>query len=481
MCFRLFTRRFVSGLLGTMVAGSASAQSPLPQDAPAPPRIDIASFASAPIVTARPVVLPLPATHFWDNGPRDDLTAHLSQIGAQGTLLAADDFFIKSGQHACVESITVCFAIADTVDGVMVKPDLTLTVYADCDGRPDDASVVLEVVDPELITATPAGPSMWSGFNLWTIEFRTDAFLAGHQRLWISPRAHADFDEALYYWVSANNGGIQGAQAQISGGAGPWQDVQECDCPGICTDFCFQINGHVCCLEKDNTPFDATGGQMSLQRFGAAIDTQRAVDNFQIGPYSAVDLCRLEAWIATNCPLEKVFVEIYENQCNMPAAKLLTIDLTDDLDGDGFADYPIATDTGADYLGCNIYHFVWPELVGYTLDPGRDYWISFVARGTGSILDKAYWMYRATSACHICITEGKVKNPFVEGLEDFTFVSEATSGAPRDFAFQVYTNEVVVKSGDNNEGGNETAPTGNSMTDGVVLAPNSINGKITRR
>jgi hypothetical protein len=429
----------------------------------------------------------------WNNGDADDITAHQSQeTSLLGNFYTADDFFVKAGTYKYVDSITFCFLVSDTIDGNMFKPEVGLRILGDCNGRPDDTNVVCDlgpltaIIDEEegFLATNNGASATFPGFNEWEFCFDVDKFFAGYTRLWLVPYGVAPITgpgSGLYFWRSANMGQIQGVQGQIKNGAEPWQDVQECDCPGICTDFCFQINGHVCCLLADNSPFDSTGGDKSLQLFGAAIDTARAADSFQVPPHGSVDLCRLECWMATNCPLEKVFVEIYENNCNMPGAKIITIDLTDDLDGDGKADYPIATDTGADYLGCNIYHFVWPELVGYTLDPGRDYWISFVARGTGSILDKAYWMYRATSACHICITEGKVKNPFVEGLEDFTFVSEATSGAPRDFAFQVYTNEVVVKSGDNNEGGNETAPTGNSMTDGVVLAPNSINGKITRR
>lgn len=160
--------------------------------------------------------------------------------------------------------------------------------------------------------------------------------------------------------------------------------------------------------------------------------------------------------MATNCPLDKIFVEIYENDCNMPANLLCVIDVTTDEDNDGKADYPIAEDTGLDYLGCNIYRLFWPEISRVEIQPGRDYWISFVAQGTGSILDKAYWMYKATSSAMdcsaICITEGKVKDPFVEGLESFTFVSEATSGPPRDFAFRLYSRDGVIRAAGEGEG-----------------------------
>jgi hypothetical protein len=165
------------------------------------------------------------------------------------------------------------------------------------------------------------------------------------------------------------------------------------------------------------------------------------VDNFQIpndgsASHDEVAICRVEAWFATNCPLDKVFLEIYENVCNMPGAKLCTIDL---------ADFPLYEPTGQSYNGVPIYHLIWPQIAGATIPSGHDYWLSVVARGTGSILDKAYWMYLTQGACNINITEGKVKNPYVAGLEDFTFVSVATGGPPRDFAFQLYTNDLGSK------------------------------------
>ena len=68
------------------------------------------------------------------------------------------------------------------------------------------------------------------------------------------------------------------------------------------------------------------------QLSGASVDTARAADNFQIGPYGPVELCRVEAWMATNCPLDKVYLEIYENDCDCPENKIYTIDITDDVD-----------------------------------------------------------------------------------------------------------------------------------------------------
>ena len=471
-----------TALLGVVALGSVAMA-----DGLASQRVSIDLFPRNEV----PNVMTVDATDgilCWNNGDADNITAHQSQQTNIGDFYTADDFMVKAGTYKYVDSATFCFLVSDSIDGVMFKPQVGLRILGDCNGRPDDTNVICDIgpltafIDEGLVAINGGASASFPGFNEWSFCFDVDKFFPGYTRLWLVPYGVADLTGpggGLYFWRSANMGQIQGVQGQIKNGAQSWQDVAECDCPGICTDFCFTLNGHVCCLQKDNTPYDATGGAKSLQLFGATGDTARAVDNFQVGPYNPVDLCRLECWMATNCPLDKVFVEIYENVCNMPGNKLLTIDLTADSDGDGFADYPIAEDTGADYLGCDIYHFIWPELDGYVLDPGRDYWISFVAKGTGSILDKAYWMYKATSACHICITEGKVKDPFVLGLEDFTYVSVATSGAPRDFAFRVFTNEVPAKSGGTNEGGNETQ--GNSLTGGVLVRPNSLNGQLTGR
>jgi len=377
---------------------------------------------------------------WWDNGVCDDITAHLSQAGATDNFCTADDCFVKPGDYAFTDEVRVIFAVDARYNEVMNKPSFKLTAFADCDGQPDSGNILYSVTDPDDIFYGLIGPSPFQGFNLWAVSFSVERF-AGAGRVWLCPQGCGELADGFYYWVSANNGLIQGAMAHIRNNSQPWQDVQECDCPGICTDMCLTITGHVCCLLKNNMPFSSAGGAKSLQLLGAQIDTARAVDNFQVPPGRLQEVCALEAWMATNCPLDKIFVEIYSNDCNMPDTKICVIDVTTDEDNDGKADYPIATDTGADYLGCNIYHLFWPEITRVALDPGQDYWISFVAQGTGSILDKAYWMYKQSSASGICITEGKVKDPFVLGLEEFTFVSVATSGPPQDFAFKVYSRE----------------------------------------
>jgi hypothetical protein len=449
-------------------------------------RVNIEEFGryDDPVIFVNPVDASGGSTSipWWSNGVCDEITAHLSQVTSNENYCTADDCYLKPGQFAFVDEIRVIFAVDSRYNEVMTKPSFKLTAYEDCNGQPDSSSIIYQVTDPDEISYGLIGPAPWDGFNLWAVSFNVEQFV-GAGRAWLCPQGCGELIDGFYYWVSANNGVIQGAMAHIKNNSEPWQDVAECDCPGICTDMCLEITGHVCCLLKENTPFDPAGGAMSLQRFGAAIDTQRAADNFQVAPGAIQEVCALEAWMATNCPLDKIFVEIYENDCNMPANLLCVIDVTTDEDNDGKADYPIAEDTGLDYLGCNIYRLFWPEISRVELEPGRDYWISFVAQGTGSILDKAYWMYKATSSAMdcstICITEGKVKDPFVEGLESFTFVSEATSGPPRDFAFRLYSRDGVIRAA--GEGGGEGEPVSGDQADGSTpLGPKTHHAQLGR-
>jgi hypothetical protein len=407
----------------------------------------------------------------WNNGPYDQVTAHQAQQTNIGFFQAADDFIVKAGFYKYVDRVTVCFLISSNIDGIMFKPNMALNIYDDCSGRPNN--IVFSQADPLKIKSTLVGPSFVAGFNLWQIEFEVKQFLAGYGRWYVSPYGIANIQDGAYYWASANFGQIQGVQGQLKNGAEPWMDVQDCDCPGICTDFCYVIFGHLCCLAKNNVPHDPTGGGKSLQLKGATIDTARAVDNFQIGPYNRVEVCRVEAWFATNCPVDKIFFEIYANVCNMPGAKILTYDVDEN--------FPVATPTGQVFMGVPVYHVVWPEISGVTLDPGRDYWLSIVARGTGSILDKAFWLYLAQGTCNINITQGKVKDPFVLGLEDFTFVSVATGGPPRDFAFKLYTNEIGAKTDSgSDDGGTSGATGGGSLYTQPVTRPGSMSAPLLR-
>ena len=467
--------RFFStvGALGMIALVAAGAQAQIGADlmpnqqtlapveylTPSIDRVGIDAFSRTDMPSVQPVSAVPGAPCFWDNGMPDNVTAHLAMKNAAGeAFLAADDFYVKPGDYYFIQSIVVCFAVPTYYDGLMNKPQFELAVHLDCSGRPDAIAGPLAIMVP--FQAVNLGPSTFAGFNTWQVRFGlpngVPLGLVSFGHYWLCPYGIGEFQNGFYYWLSGGNGNINGAQAQIKNGAEPWMDVQTCDCPGICTDLCFQLCGHVCCILKINQPADLTAGAKSLQLKGATIDTARAVDNFQIPPGPPRGLCALQASFATNCPTDKIFLELYENVCNMPGAKIATIDL------DG---YPIVSPTGVSYNGVPVWDLFWPDLSGIALPGGHDYWLSIVARGTGSILDKAYWMYLAQGPCNINITEGKVKDPYVAGLENFTFVSVATAGPPRDFNFVLFTNSGPLLAG-TGEGDTTSppAPTGGSLS-----------------
>ena len=441
--------------VGADFVGGQPAPAPVEYLTPSIERVGIDAFPRNAVPAAQPVIGesgPFISPCFWDNGPQDNVTAHLAMKNSSGeAFLAADDFYIKPGDYYFISEVVVCFAVPTYYDGLMNKPQFELAIHADCGGRPDTAVGPRSIMTP--YEAVNMGPSVFAGFNVWQVRFGLPSdgpfiAFAGPSHFWLCPYGVGEFQNGFFYWLSANNGIINGAQAQIKNGQEPWMDVQTCDCPGICTDMYFQLCGRVCCFLRYNSPPDLTAGAKSLQLKGATIDTARAVDNFQIPPGPPRELCAVTTvYFATNCPTEKVFLELYENVCNMPGAKIATIDL------DG---YPLVGPTTATYNGVPVWILSWPDLPGVVLAGGHDYWLSVVARGTGSILDKAYWMYLQQQPCNISITEGKVKDPYVAGLEDFTFVSVATGGPPRDFNFVLWSNSNPTTFGQT--GGDTTSP-----------------------
>jgi len=375
---------------------------------------------------------------WWDNGPCDDVTALQSQSITVNNVtkwqLVADDYMLKAGLYYYYDSISFDFYVNS---GTLI-PNWRLDVYVDCNGKPAALDTTYTV-----FSSTNQGPSaQYPGYTKWNVKFTgLNRFEAGHQsdcttskRYWVSP---VGLGSGLYFWRSANNGVIQGAVAMYKNNfvgdpayKPDWTEVFDVCCNPHCTDFCFVINGHVCCLLADNSKYELTGLgslQQNIITFGT-----RAADNFQVPPGGCcVDVCRIEAWIATNCAVEKSFLEIYDNDCNCPRANgdppLYTL-----VNPEVFATGATTTD------GIPVYRLRWND-PGICLAPGRDYWLSAVARGSGQISDVAYFLFKDHNInCPILISEGKYKNCFL-GPTEFTKVSDPTVfGLQRDFAFRVY-------------------------------------------
>lgn len=384
---------------------------------------------------------PLECRAWWDNGAFDIVGALNSQelYDANQNLifraLVADDFFLKFGHCYVIESVEVYFAIFGTPG----TPNVELRIYDDCNGKP-----AAEAYGPfGEATYENFGPiTAWPGFNLYRVRWTLNRFEHGFRRLWIVPVGQG---QGLYYWLTANNGGIQGVQGQYLSpqyGYPEWTDVDDVgDCPTDtcslpCTDFTFRICGKVCWLLKDQSDFDLAG-LSSIAFANNLLFGNRAVDNFQVPPGDVIELCRVEAWMATNCDPARAFMEIYENLCDAPAGAPIVLE---------DPEFELLCEAGAQsgddcapllYDGLPVYRFSFtcPEVY---LQPGRNYWLSLSALGVGSPHERAIWLFRQQSDCHICITEGRWRSLYL-GFPDFTPVSHpGLAGAAREFALRIH-------------------------------------------
>ncbi|HBS28282.1 MAG TPA: hypothetical protein DEB06_02260 [Phycisphaerales bacterium] len=375
-----------------------------------------------------------PCRAWWDNGKSDGRNGLNSQVlyaGARGEQimfesLVADDFFLQFGRCYWIDSIEVVMGVF----GVST-PNVTLRVFEDCNGRPG-IPVFDPLINPEMINEGPV-PG-WPGFTRYRFVFNTDLFEYGYRRLWISP---VGMGTGLYYWLTANNGVIQGAQAQYRSaqmGAPNWKDVDQLGSNfGICSDFSFRICGKCCWLLKDNADYDTTGLPQATLAMGTVFGT-RVVDNFQVPPGDDLVICRVEAWMATNCDPKRAFMEIYNDHCDAPTGYPLVL---------ASPDYEIVRVRGNVLIvqGLPVYRFSFtcPPI---TLTAGQTYWLSMAALGVGTPFEKALWLFKKKSECHINISEGQFKSPFFAAFKSFTPVSHpGLAGEPRDFAFRLYGSE----------------------------------------
>jgi hypothetical protein len=370
----------------------------------------------------------------WDNGSYDGVNALNSQeLYHNGNLIysavVADDFFLQFGKCYVIDSIEVEIAAAYIP---LATPDVRLRIFEDCNGKPAAAAAGFN--EYQSVEITDLGPvTGWPGFTRYRIRYEINLFEYGYRRLWIAPVGQG---QGLYYWLTSNSGTIQGAQGQYKApqnGFPNWTDTddieQECptnDCWDHCTDFAFRICGKCCWLLKDNSQYDLNG-LSSIAFANNAIFGTRAVDNFEVPPGEPLELCRIEAWMATNCG--EAFMEIYDNLCDSPVGSPIVLSKPDR-----------EALPGVTYDGLQVYRysFTCPEV---ELAPGRNYWLSMAALGVGTPHERAIWLFRQKSACHICITEGQWRSFFL-GFPEFTPVSNpALAGEPRDFAFRIYAAE----------------------------------------
>ncbi|MDX9911816.1 MAG: hypothetical protein RBS39_08300 [Phycisphaerales bacterium] len=379
---------------------------------------------------------------YWENGAFDGLNGQSSESGTGlgADAETADDFSICEGKAINLQTIRACL-LTNTSDLHWPGRQARLTIYTDCDGCPGEPIYTADTDDDNEL-----GGGIGS-FALVEYTFSDiDLWLCGPAVYWISVQGlgdHSGLDRA--FWATAGFGEVQLHQGKFRTDkadiATPgWVDVGNTDgcesCIG-CTDFCFNIDAEVCDILWDNGEFAGFGGGPSA--LNTSIPMARSADNFHLKPCDDYDLCFISGCILTNCDPKRTLLEIYENDCDMPAALRGT--WTDPV----ITSVEVGPCADAQDLGDLVAYNVLFSLEDYRLEGGKNYWVALVARGTGSLREQGFFCYafRCDTECQILITEGKVLSMGL-GYADWTPVSDVT-GYAYDFSFKVVGNKVSTQ------------------------------------
>jgi hypothetical protein len=394
------------------------------------------------------------ATPIWLNGEVDGV----SGLASQDTLAeTADDFVLEEGAFYQIDKIELVMAVlANGPVGAQLR------FYQDCNGKPGQPLGVYVSSEAINIGTNPNFP----GLTFYRFIFdNLGIFQEGGVRFWIAPVGPSN---GLYFWLTGNNGIVQGNQGQYrSAGYGypDWTSVDDLcsQCFGICTDFNFRVCGKVCWLIHDNGDFSPSG--FPSQGFpGLPIFLSNSFDNFQIPPGEPVTLCRLEMWLATNCDPNRVYIELYDDDCDSPSGTPITMDRN--TPGWQTPERVMDGNIPRTVQGLPVYKFV-VECPGLELRDGRNYWLTIALHWFGSPHEHAIWLFGPQGDCEedhdialgggaeyrILITEGRFRSDFI-GVPYFAPISEVLNDDPtavggeysnmlkrRDFAFRLWIGE----------------------------------------
>lgn len=372
----------------------------------------------------------------WDNGPKDNITAVVSQENIRNTpdSAAADDCFLQKGFIYRLDSFCGIMITNDCPPddgGSWDNPDAVLNVYSDCDGCPDE--LLESYYDPsyEILGDAPFGAPGQFKFVLFTFDLNK-LTVEGGERKWFSLVGIGDQEPGeTYFWASANNGTVQGAIAKLRApyifGNNDWNEVGP-NLNGPCTDLFMQLKGEKCSCLCDNTPkaTDCGAKIINSTTFGS-----KSADNFQLAPCKSFDICKIEAYIATNCDVTRATLEVYGNDCDEPDSNPPFV----------FTN-PWVFDTECTFLSpvsgavLPVFRVCFEFDPGqFSLDGGRNYWLSVFVPGLGFITDEAYFLCKEKDDCHIKISQAKhIADLF--GVKEWRDISDAL-GEPRDLAFRV--------------------------------------------
>lgn len=394
----------------------------------------------------------LECTPIWSNGEVDGI----SGLASQQTLAeTADDLVLEDGGFYQIDQIELVMAVLP--NGPV---SAQLRIFDDCNGKPAAQLASYPATDVTSLGTNPNFP----GLTFYRFVFGDlGIFEPGGKRLWISPQGPAT---GLYFWLTSGSGLVQGVQGQYRSpayGYPNWTDVDAlCStCFGFCTDFNFRVCGKVCWLIHDSGDF-SKDGFVSRGFPGLPIYLSNSFDNFQIPPGENASLCRLETWIATNCNPNRIYVELYDNDCDSPSGLPVKLDVNTP----GWQPPEQVFDDGQPCLvqGLPVYKIVF-ECPGVELREGRNYWLTVALHWFGSPHERAFWLFGPEGGCgqqmnqstlgggaeyRVDITEGRFRSDFL-GLPDFTPISEilnddsqavgvggSNEEDQRDFAFRLW-------------------------------------------
>lgn len=335
----------------------------------------------------------------WENGlaapgqtPPD---GQLSQYGGNVASRVADDFYLQPGLLYRLTSFR------GQVLTNSIERTARLSFFRDCDGRPED--------EPFATFETSNVASESEGQNgkllvTYVFEFCDDKFvLEGDATYWVSLQGKVNCnatDQA--FWASA------GAEADpfdmiasvpykaFGVGDHPcttntydaWISIAEC-CIG-CANMAYTMTGSTCQLAWDNGPVDlgpTRGGDPSGINRGIF---SRAADTFVVKPCRTETICWIEAYIWTNCLPVHGFLELYADNCGLPTGNytrriaptdIIEIDETAVIDGVTYR-----------LVKLEFWNIPW------TLDGGRNYWLSVGADGAGSFNARSFFAYSDPNA-----------------------------------------------------------------------------------
>lgn len=377
----------------------------------------------------------------WENGAVPTGTAvatangQLSHLGGgvPAGAKVADDFYLPPGAAYRLFGFT----------GAMLTNTLAplrkarLEFYEDCDGMP--ALVAFKVYQTQTVLSTE---SAGFGYDLvnYSFSFCDDPLtLDGDKTYWVSLIGLTDNQDGdSSYWVSATPSGAPGTAM----GSGPkksfglpgstwgnfvfepWSEIDDC-CLG-CVNFVYGLRGEVCPLIWDNGGPDRTtpaaGVLSGINR--AQFPPPRAADNFVIKPCTSTTVCMVETYIYTNCNPVAGFVELYANDCRRPiGTPLFTATPTKVI--------PIGHSINVEGIEYPGYKLVFANL-NWTLDAGKDYWVSSGAYASGGLNLRSYFAYAADCrrSCLVQISPSMSLEQTIDG--------RVWLEGSRDLAFRVY-------------------------------------------